>query len=144
MFSNGCEYAMQAVVFLAMTEEERPFVPIRRIGERLGISPAFLAKVLRRLTERGLLCAQRGPGGGVALGRPPEQITLKDIVLAVDGAALFESCVLGLAGCGDRAPCPLHEAFGPTRDRLAATFERITVAALAGTNDAHNPPTSST
>lgn len=128
--SNGCEYAMQAAVFLAATDEGR-FVPVHRIGEALGVSPTFLAKVLHTLTERGLLRARRGPGGGVALGRPAQEITLKDIVLAIDGPALFEECVMGLPGCGDRAPCPLHEEWGPTRSGLTDAFESATVASLA-------------
>lgn len=129
IFSKGCEYAMQATVFLAGSG--KGFLPVRRIGEELGVSPTFLANVLRALTKRGLLRSRRGPGGGVALAQPAEEISLKDIVLAIDGPGLFEECVLGLPGCGNREPCPLHEEWGPARSGLTAVFEETTVAALA-------------
>ena len=73
----------------------------------------------------------RGPAGGVALGRPAGQITLKEIVVAVDGPAVFHECVLGLPGCGDRTPCPLHDEWAPARERVHRMFATATLGETA-------------
>ena len=54
-----------------------------------------------------------------------------DLVTAIDGPALFTECVLGLPGCGERKPCPLHEAWGAEREHLKALFESATLEAMA-------------
>jgi Rrf2 family protein len=72
----------------------------------------------------------RGPHGGVALARPANQITLMDIVTAIDGSDLFTQCVLGLPGCGAEKPCPLHRAWAIERARLAKLFEGTTLDSM--------------
>ena len=73
----------------------------------------------------------RGPHGGIALARPASQIRLEEIVLAVDGPAVFRECVLGLPGCGDRKPCPLHEQWAPAREKVHRMFANATLGDTA-------------
>ncbi|MEX2402339.1 MAG: Rrf2 family transcriptional regulator [Rhodothermales bacterium] len=130
LLSSACEYGLRTAVYVASLEEDG-HVPIRRISEALEISAPFLTKILQQLTENGHMTSLRGPKGGVAFARPPSQITIADVVTSIDGDGLFTECVLGLPGCGNAAPCPLHDRWGAERDRIAALFSSLTLADLA-------------
>lgn len=130
--SKACAYGLRAVLYVAAHRGGRDYVPIREIADELGLSFHFLTKILQQLSERGLMISYRGPRGGVALARHPARITLLQVVEAIDGAELFSSCVLGLARCGERRPCPLHKAWVGERTTLRRIFERATVDSLAG------------
>lgn len=133
LFSKGCTYAIRAALLVATKEvrDDRRFVPIRELSEELGLSFHFLTKILQELTEAGLMESFRGPNGGIGLARAANEIRLIDIIAAVDGMSLFTSCALGLLGCGEATPCPLHEAWARKRLDLQRMFERTTLAALA-------------
>lgn len=129
LLSKACEYGLRAA--LSLTEgEPSVYVPIREVSERLGIPYHFLAKIVQVLIQHGILESARGPSGGVRLARPATQIALKEIVLAIDGGAIFTECVLGLPGCGTRKPCPFHDQWGPVRDSINNMFEEATLAAM--------------
>lgn len=131
MLSTRCTYGLQALLALA-AEADGACVPTRVLSERLGLSFSFLSKVLRDLTEAGLVHSHRGPQGGVALARPADAITFKEVVVLLDGPKLFEACVLGLPGCGHAKPCPMHEAWTEVRSCLVTAFEQATPADLVG------------
>ena len=130
MFSNAAQYALRAVAHLGVADSEG-FVPVRVVAKELEIPPTFLAKVLKQLVDAGFLVAFRGPTGGVKLAKPTGEITVRQIVEAVDGPELFTQCILGLPGCGDRAPCPMHEGWSVVRSQLAAEFERQTIETIS-------------
>lgn len=130
LLSKSCVYGIRAVLFVA----GRPpggYVSIGEIAEQLGLSFHFLTKILQRLTDRGLLVSSRGPTGGVALARPPERITLLDIVDGIDGMEVFKSCMLGLQGCGERKPCPMHKAWVRQRSEMRRELAEANIAGLA-------------
>jgi len=131
MFSNSCEYGLRATIYLATVADGDPFVSIGTISEELDISFHFLTKTFQKMTKAGLLESQRGPSGGVRLAQAPEAISLKDIVLAIDGEALFTECILGLPGCGEREPCPIHETWTAERERIAVMLADATLHDLA-------------
>lgn len=129
MLSKSCEYGLRATLYLATLNREG-YVSIGTISEDLNISFPFLTKIFQKLNDANLLESRRGPKGGVALTKSPDEISLYDIVVAIDGAELFEECVLGLPGCGDAEPCPLHEEWADQRDEIETTFRETTLAEL--------------
>lgn len=129
MLSKSCEYGLRATLYLANLNRDG-YVSIGAISEELDISFPFLTKIFQKLNDADLLDSRRGPKGGVALTQSPTEIALYDIVVAIDGDELFEECVLGLPGCGDAEPCPLHEQWADQRDRIEATFRNTTLAEL--------------
>lgn len=131
MLSKSCEYGLRAALYLASLDEEG-YVPISTISEELDISFPFLTKIFQKLNDAGLLSSQRGPKGGVALTRSPGEVSLHEIVVAIDGDDLFEECVLGLPGCGDDTPCPLHEHWADERDRVEQMFRDTSLAEMSG------------
>jgi Rrf2 family protein len=122
MLAKSVEYALRAVVFLAQ-DETRPRTT-EEIARRTFVPAAYLAKVLQSLNHHGLVHSQRGVGGGIVLARPATEVTILEVVNAVDRIARIRECPLGLAAHGVRL-CPLHrrldnalalveEAFGAT------------------------------
>lgn len=130
ILSKACEYALRATLHLVSLKSSG-FVSIKAISDDLDISFPFLTKIFQKLTQAGILHSFRGPNGGIALARPASSVTLYEIVVAVDGEDMFRECVLGLPGCGERKPCPLHARWAPERERLKAMFHAETLADMA-------------
>jgi Rrf2 family protein len=124
ILSTRCVYALRAVMYTALATRTRPYASIREMANELGMPFHFLTKVLQDLTRHGILTSSRGAAGGVAFARAPTEISLLDIVEIVEGPELFTRCLLGLKGCGDRKPCPLHRAWAAERKRLKALFSK--------------------
>src|SRR5690349_17460564 len=105
MISQTGEYALRAVVCLG-NEGGRPLTT-QVIAERAQVPVDYLAKVLQGLGRAGLVRSRRGLGGGFVLARPLDELTVLDVVNAVDPLKRIERCPLGLAAHG-RQLCPLH------------------------------------
>lgn len=117
LLSNACVYGLRASVYLASVSGES-YTSITKISDELDISPHFLTKVLQKLTKADLMESMKGPKGGVRLRHPADEITLLEIVAAIDGMDLLNKCVLGLPGCGSEKPCPIHDKWADTRDEI--------------------------
>ena len=100
------------------------------MAAELGISIHFLTKIQHSLTQRGLLNSFRGPNGGIAFQIPPEQILLADLIRALEGDDFFDKCLLGLPGCGELHPCPMHDFWKDFKANLKTEFESTTLADL--------------
>lgn len=130
IFSSHCEYALQAVVFLALQKEgER--VSIRDLTKKLDIPYHFLAKILQDLSRKGLLNSLKGPGGGFTLGMPAREITLFHVVEAIDGLDLTQKCVMGFPECSGKHPCAVHDKWALLRDGIYTMLVSKNVAQLA-------------
>ncbi len=105
--SRQVQYALCGIFDLAYNGAGEP-VHVRRIGERQRIPHRFLEQIFQRLRRAGLVTGKRGPGGGFLLTRPPSQISLREVVEAVDGP------IVG-------APPPAA-AEAPAAERGAATY----------------------
>ena len=85
--SAKAEYACVAMLELAANYAESQPLPIKTIAEAQGIPPHFLVQILLQLKTAGLVVSVRGASGGYQLARPPEAITLADIINAIDDRA---------------------------------------------------------
>lgn len=130
LLSRRCEYALRAMLYLAW-QPEGASLTVRAVSSALEVPHAFLAKAMRDLAAAGLVGTQPGIGGGVTLARPAHDIPLKEVVLVMDGPEVFEACVLRLPGCGELAPCPLHEAWVQARARIDRMLSTTTLADVA-------------
>ncbi len=130
IFSRQCEYALQAILYLAL-KPPAVMTSIKELAHTLKIPYHFLGKILQDLSRKGLLHSQKGPSGGFSLKRPPEQITLLQIVEAVDGNSLLQKCVLGFSECSGKYPCAVHHRWGGLRDGIHAMLASKSVAELA-------------
>lgn len=114
IFSKKCEYGMQAVLYLA-ANLNGDVIPVDEVAGKLNIPKEFVSKILQSLTESGLVYSKKGKSGGFALAKDPSKIRLIDIVAAIDGLDIFNSCVLGFPHCSPDHPCPVHHNWGVLR-----------------------------
>jgi Rrf2 family protein len=130
IFSRQCEYALQAVTYLALNRQGE-MTSIKDISTRLGIPYHFLAKILQDLSRKGLLASLKGPTGGFTLGVPAEEITLFHIVEAIDGIDFTKKCVMGFPECSGTNPCAVHEIWGELREGIITMLIGRNIADLA-------------
>lgn len=130
IFSRQCEYALQAVCYLAL-KKEGEMSSIKEMTERLEIPYHFLAKILQSLTRKGLLRSLKGPTGGFALGMPAKDIRLFHIVEAIDGVKFTSSCVMGFPECSGKSPCAVHEQWAGLRDGIYKMLINKQITAVA-------------
>jgi Rrf2 family transcriptional regulator, iron-sulfur cluster assembly transcription factor len=122
IFSKKCEYGLQAILYLS-ANLDREVIPAEEIAKKLNIPKEFVSKILQSLTESGLVYSKKGKSGGFALAKDPKRIRLIDIVGAIDGLQMFNSCVLGFPKCSPENPCPLHHKWGELRTK---TYNMLT------------------
>jgi Rrf2 family protein len=127
MLSQTTEYALRIVVHLA-SQSEGP-VTIPELAQATRIPRDYLPKVLRHLARAGLVHSQRGPNGGSVLARAPEELTIFDVVQAVDPLQRIEVCPLGLRSHGANL-CPLHRRLDQAIATVETAFRNSSLAEL--------------
>ena len=137
LLSKSCVYGLRASLYLA-SQENGEYVPIRKMSDKLDISFHFLTKVLQQLSAAELMESYKGPNGGIRLVRSGEDTTLMEIVEAIDGDDMLTECALGLPGCGEEKPCPLHDTWANTRDKIRDMLEGTTLSELVNKGKALN------
>ena len=129
MLSNRSGYAVLALA--CMIEEEQGWFKVADITKRADIPKPYLHKILHALVKSGFIEAKRGYRGGMALSRPADQITLLDIVEAVQGEEWMGRCLLGLAECGDERNCPVHDFWKEEKENVKNKMKQITLCQVA-------------
>lgn len=130
VLSKSSEYGLRALAYLVSRPEKSKYVGIGEIADSLGLSFYFLTKIFRDLTENGILISYRGPNGGVALKKPANEVMIIDIVHILEGEDYFDKCLLGLPGCGELAPCPLHHFWSNFKGEMKKEFQHTSLAEL--------------
>ncbi|HHV55912.1 MAG TPA: Rrf2 family transcriptional regulator [Firmicutes bacterium] len=127
MFSQTVEYALRAMVHLA---EAAPAPRTNReISAATRVPLGYLAKVMQSLARAGLVVSQRGIGGGFGLTRPPQEITIYDVVQAVDPLKRITRCPLGLPAHSERL-CTLHRRLDEAIAMVERSFRETSLADL--------------
>ena len=127
MFSQTAEYALRVVAYLAATGGKA--ATTKEIAAGTRVPEGYLAKVLQSLSRAGVVRSQRGPGGGSVLARPPEDLTIYDVVQAVDPIRRITSCPLGLKAHGS-VLCPVHRRLDDALALVEQAFRASTIAGL--------------
>ena len=125
MFSQTVEYALRAVVYLAYEAPEARTT--EQIHKATLVKKAYLSKILQGLAKKGIVTTQRGIGGGVALAKSPEELTILDVVNAVEPLTRIRTCPLGLQSHGVRL-CPLHRRMDQALESVETAFGGSTLA----------------
>ena len=103
---------------------------ISDIARRTGVPKAYLAKILNALSQQGLVQTKRGYRGGISLARSTEDISLLQIVEAVEGGQWLCDCLLGIEEFGAYTICPTHDFWARIRGEIAEQLRKTTLAAL--------------
>lgn len=128
--SRSCQYALRALTYLS-SQNLGTYFGVHEISASEDIPAPILADILKCLAEVGILTSKNGPIGGFRLAHRPENITLKEVVAAIDGPEEFTRCAVGLAECSDTSPCPLHDTWKPLKTKITDYLSEKTLADLA-------------
>src|SRR3954453_3484757 len=130
IFTSPTEYAIRGLSEMAMRGDDQR-VMLDDLVAGTNLPRDFMAKVFQRLVHAGLLRSAKGRGGGFSLARPAHQITMMQIMEALDGPQTMDRCVVGLEKFNDHMPCPQHDLYKPIRQRLKDYLNTTSVADLA-------------
>lgn len=125
MISQTVEYALRAVIHLA--SEAPKARTTDEIAEITRVPRAYLSKVLQSLSRAGLVRSQRGLGGGMTLTKPANELTILEVVSAVDPIQRIRTCPLGLEVHGVHL-CPLHKRLDNALAMVENAFGGTTLA----------------
>jgi len=110
----------------------------QEIANRQNVPSPFLAKISAQLSLAGLVTTQRGAGGGVTLARPPSEISLLQVIEALEGPIRLNRCLIQPQACPRDGWCPVHKVLAQAQIDLASllsvtTFDKLVNAAQAKT-----------
>ena len=136
MFSQTAEYALRAVVALA-DGGGKPLTT-QRIAQTTKVPANYLAKVLQSLSRAGIVSSQRGLGGGSMLARPAAEISVYEVIEAVDPIHRIRTCPLDIASHGTDL-CPLHRRLDNAAAQVENEFRATSIEDLV-TEPTNSPP----
>ncbi len=130
MLTKTCKYALQALILIASVGKNE-YLLAKQISSALNIPKEYLSKVLRILVEEKFVKSLKGPRGGFCLAREPRDITIYDIIKAIDGIDFFQDCILRTGKCDEENPCALHFYWLKILSQMRAVLDRATLHELA-------------
>ena len=108
------------------------YVMLDKLTEQATLPREFLAKIFRQTRGSGNPGVSKGSGRWFRPGaRAPHEVSLLQVIEAIDGGHQIDGCVVGLARCNDHVPCPQHDLFKPIRQRLRSYLSTTTLADTA-------------
>jgi Rrf2 family iron-sulfur cluster assembly transcriptional regulator len=134
--SRESEDGLAGVLYLAR-QPAGTILQVGAVAEGCGVARPFLAKIFVRLARGGVLRSFRGRERGYRLARPPEEISVKEVVQAIEGPEIFQRCIFWSNACSETNPCVLHPLWRTVRPLVADLLARTTIADLAAR---HQPP----
>jgi Rrf2 family protein len=131
-FTSAADYAVRAMIHLACLPEERQVLR-DEIAAAENIPSSFMAKILRSLVRGQLLRSARGVNGGFALARTPDEITLLEIVEAIEGPLNLTDCSTHAEGCTRGISCPAAPVWGAVQDNMRSILRATSLEDLVST-----------
>jgi Rrf2 family protein len=137
--TQQADYAVRAVLELALQPEgER--LSCEAIARRPNIPVPFLTKILARLAAEGIVQTQRGVNGGMQLARPAHEITLLQIVEAIDGPITFNRCNRSPSECSRSRTCAVHPIWYELCEEFRARLDSFNFAQIAAGARSNSTP----
>lgn len=123
------EYAIRGIIYLAQQPPGRVSL-ISEIAAAAEVPQTFLAKIFQSFAKIGLVTSSRGTGGGFVLARPASDITLREVVEAVEGPILPNRCLLGRP-CDRGGTCKVHGIWCEVQSQVVRILDGVTIDQLA-------------
>jgi Rrf2 family protein len=141
-FSAKSRYAIRAVIDLALHRDQEP-ISVRAVAERQEISADYLEQIVRRLRQHGLLKSARGPSGGFSLARPPEEITVAEVLRALEETVTTAPCLAedrhNHARCPRQPHCAARLLWETVEQDIEELLGRTTIADIVSRARAELP-----
>ena len=126
--SRLTDYAVVALVRLSASEA---VATSPGIAAAIGIPEPTIAKVLKALAGQGLVISTRGARGGYRLGRKLSEISVAEVIVAIDGPIALTSCVDGASSCESQSLCPVAGRWDPVNEAIRDALSNISLADMA-------------
>jgi len=130
LFTRGNQYAIQAMVVLAMQPKGQAQM-CRDLAESLNIPYPYLSKLMQQCAKLGLIGASRGRSGGYWLEGNTGAMNILDLIVAINGDWQTRECLLGLKECEDDSACVMHCEWKPVKEGMFALLKDQTLNQLA-------------
>jgi Rrf2 family protein len=123
--SRRTDYGVRVILDLAMLPQNE-IASTQQIADRQKIPAPFLAKIISQLSMSGLVDTHRGAGGGVSLALAPSEISLLQVIEALDGPIRLNRCLIQPGACPRDGVCPVHPIWAKAQEELTALLSRTT------------------
>lgn len=127
--TRQADYAVRAVLYLARLDKNKR-AATSQVAQEQHIPPSFLAKIISQLSIAGLLHTSRGARGGVTLARDPKEITLLEVIEAIDGPIMLNECVGDGSNCTFDEDCPLKPVWCEAQSELVTRLRNTDFSKL--------------
>jgi Rrf2 family transcriptional regulator, iron-sulfur cluster assembly transcription factor len=128
--TRGGEYGIRGVLYLAQHEDGKVSM-LSAIAKTQDVPPRFLAKIFQALAKAGVVKSHRGAKGGFSLARPAREITVRDVIEAVEGPVLLNVCLAGPGECARDTMCPMHSIWSEAQEKMMSVLAKSNFADLA-------------
>jgi Rrf2 family protein len=128
--TRGGEYGIRGVLYLAQQNDGRVSM-LSAIAKAQNVPPRFLAKIFQALAKAGVVKSHRGAKGGFSLGRPASEITIKDVIEAIEGPIHLNVCLIAEGECDRDQLCPVHSVWEDAQDKMMDVLSQKSFAELA-------------
>ena len=137
--NQATDYAFRALLHLAALPPGS-IVSTQELAAREAIPPRFLQKITRPLSKAGLIRSHRGAEGGFALARPAAEISLLDIITAMEGRLVIHRCLEERDACNKHCTeeCPVHATLASLQDQLVDGLRKANLTALLAEKKRHD------
>lgn len=123
--TRQADYAIRAILYLSQMEPNQR-AATSQIAKSKNIPSSFLAKIISQLSIAGLIHTSRGARGGVSLAHPPKEVSVLQVVEAIDGPIAINDCTLDPHICSFNGDCPLRPLWCDTQAELVAKLKETT------------------
>src|SRR5512147_2407523 len=128
--TRGGEYAIRGVLYLAQQNDGKVSM-LSAIAKAQDVPPRFLAKIFQALAKAGIVKSHRGAKGGFSLARPAGEITVRDVIEAIEGPVTLNICLVGEGECARDHFCPVHSVWESAQEKMLGILSQANFGDLA-------------
>jgi Rrf2 family protein len=128
--TRGGEYGIRGVLYLAQQNDGKVSM-LSAIAKAQDVPPRFLAKIFQALAKAGIVKSHRGAKGGFSLARSAGEITIKDVIEAIEGPIYLNVCLVAPGECSRDKFCPMHSVWEEAQEKMMGVLARANFADLA-------------
>jgi Rrf2 family transcriptional regulator, iron-sulfur cluster assembly transcription factor len=132
MFSKATEYALRATIYISQKSTEEKMLGLAEIAKAIDSPQSFTAKILQKLSKGNkVISSARGPNGGFYMTQEMKKMPIRRVLMAMKEDEVIEKCIIGLAQCSEKEPCPMHAKYKFIKTQTIQMFDSVTIQSLA-------------
>ena len=134
--TRASDYAIRGVVYMSM-QPEGAIIVIPEVAREMDVPVGFLARIFQSLSRAGIVISHRGKKGGYSMARKPVDVSLCNVIEAVEGDIKLNLCLDGYNACDRMGFCAIRKELATVQEDLIASLQKTNFADLAVEEQAH-------